>query len=130
MNVLRNVVVSACLVLLVGCNGPLGFIPGGRLAGPEERASDWAFAGDFENLELETSPDDPYSVRVNFVLRDGRLYVDPTPERGWGARLAADGRVRVRFDQVIYPATAVAVDDAAELEGFEADRMVFRLEVR
>ena len=118
----------SALLLLGGCNGPLAFVPGGKLRGPEQTASSWDMAAGFENLELETRPADPYSVRVNFTLKDGQLYVDPAADRRWYQHMVDDARVRVRFDEVIYPARAVPVTDPAEKKGFDPSRQVLRLE--
>jgi hypothetical protein len=120
------------LTMLGGCNGPMAFIPGGALKGQVASASgsNWQMAAGFENLELETTPEEPYSVRVNFTLRDGNLYVDPGPERTWYSHLASDSNVRVRFADVIYPAMAVVVENPQELDGFESGKVVFRLEPR
>ncbi|MDJ0786357.1 MAG: hypothetical protein QNK05_06085 [Myxococcota bacterium] len=118
-----------CLLGSAGCNGPLAFLPGGALRGPEGQAESWEVARGFDSLVLETRPADPYSVRIGFVLRDGRLYVDPAEERTWYAHLAADPAVRVRFDETIYRASAIPVTDPAELEGFDPSRRIFRLEL-
>lgn len=120
------------LIVLGGCDGPLAFIPGGSLKGQEASAvgSNWQMAAGFESLELETTPEDPYSVRVNFTLRDGKIYLDPDPGRTWYSHLAMDSNVRVRFADTIYPVTAVVVDDPAELNGFDPSRVVFRLDPR
>jgi len=125
--ILALVVVAA----LCGCNGPIAGIPGSSLVGTEGIASDWgAAANGADTLELETRPDDPYSVRIGFVLRAGRLYIDPAEERRWHAHLLASDSVRVRFTDTIYPARAVRVTDPEELVGFDPTRFVYRLEPR
>jgi len=120
------------LIALGGCDGPMAFIPGGALKGSQASAvgSNWEMAVGVESLELETTPEDPYSVRVNFTLRDGKIYLDPDRERTWYSRLAMDSNVRVRFADTIYPVTAVVVDDPEELNGFDPSRVVFRLDPR
>ena len=128
MKILKAFTLASALAAASGCNGPMAFIPGGQMSGPEENVTSWEFAGQFENFELETRPDDPYSVRVNFVLRDGNLYVDPAEDRAWYAFLLESPEVRVRFAETIYPAKAVPVTQREELLGFEPDRRVFRLD--
>jgi len=120
------------LTVLGGCDGPMAFIPGGALKGSEMSAagSNWQMAAGFESLELETTPEEPYSVRVYFTQRDGKIYLDPDPERTWYSHLAMDANVRIRFADTIYPVTAVVVDDPEELEGFDPSRVVFRLDPR
>lgn len=118
------------LVTLVACGGPLGIIPGGELSGTEASASSWSgVVSESGTLELETRPEDPYSVRIGFVLRDGKVYIDPAEERGWYQHLKANPSVRVRIHERVYRARAVAVTDPAELEGFDPERRVQRLEL-
>jgi hypothetical protein len=116
---------------LFGCGGPVLIFPGGALSGTvvAEPVSDWSFADD-TFVDLETRPDDPYSVELNYVVRDGRLYVDPAEGRTWLEHIRADPRVRVRFGDAIYPATAVLVGRPGELEGFDPDRFIYRLDSR
>jgi len=105
--------------------------PGGELDGEvvDEPVTDWSFVTD-RFVELETRPDDPYSVELNYFVRDGRLYLDPAEGRTWLEHIRADPRVRVRFDGRVYPLTAVLVGRPGELEGFDADRFVYRLDPR
>jgi hypothetical protein len=126
IRLLALVGVAGCIV---GCNGPMAWMPGGALVGPEQTAQNWtAAAAGADTLELETRPEDPYSVRIGFVLRDGDLYIDPAEERSWYAYLVENNAVRVRFADSIYRAEAVEVTDVSELAGFDATRHVFRLE--
>ena len=82
----------------LGCSGPLLAIPGGELAGTvvEEPVTDWSFV-DSAFLDLETRPDDPYSVELNYFVKDGKLYIDPAEGRTWYEHIKADPRVRARF---------------------------------
>lgn len=125
------------VVLISGCaSGPIEIvpgafaIPGGRLSGPSAATSSWStvVSGDGV-LDLETRPSDPYSVRIGFVAREDRIYVDPAPGREWLPHLEANPSVRVRIGQKIYRAKAVRVTSEAELEGFDPTRHVFRLEI-
>lgn len=125
---------TACLCLLAlaaGCGGPVLVFPGGALSGEvvEEPVADWSFADD-TFVDLETRPDDPYSVELNYELRDGELYVDPAEGRAWLDHIRADPRVRVRFDGKVYRASAVLVGKPGELPDFDADRFVYRLDPR
>jgi len=117
--------------LCLGCGGPLLVIPGGELSGDvvQERVTDWSFVTDHV-IDLETRPDDPYSVELNYFVRDGLLYVDPAEGRKWLENIRADPRVRARFGGRIYPLRAVLVGRPGELEGFDADRFVYRLDPR
>ena len=119
------------LALTMGCDGPGPFIPGGELSGEvvTEPVDDWSFVKD-RFVDLETRPDDPYSVELNYVVRDGKLYIDPAEGRRWLEHIRADPRVRVRFGDRIYAVVAVLVGRPGELEGFDADRFIYRLDPR
>lgn len=134
---LNGVLLLSLSGLAGGCaHGPTELIPGafalpgGRLGGEEASTTSWsAAAGDDRILDLETRPGDPYSVRIGFILRDDRLYIDPASGRRWLPNLEANPSVRVRLGSRIYPALAVRVTDPAELQGFDSERRVFRLEL-
>lgn len=119
------------LLAAIGCGGPFLLFPGGRLSGEEvtEPIEDWSFADD-AFVDLEVRPDDPYSVELNYVVKDGRLYIDPAEGRRWFDYLREDPRVRVRFDGRVYPGTAVRVGRPGEIEGFPEDRYVYRIDFR
>ena len=72
----------------------------------------------------------PASFQLNYVVKDGNLYIDPAEGRRWFDYLRAGPRVRVRFDGNVYPLTAVLVGRPGELEGFDEDRFVYRLDAR
>lgn len=105
--------------------------PGGALAGDvvDPPPRDWSFV-EASFVDLETRPSDSYSVEVNYFVKDGRLYVDPAEGRRWLDYMRADPNVRVRFHGKVYPLRAVRVSDPAELEGFDPERVVMRLDPR
>ncbi len=117
--------------LLLACGGPILVIPGGALAGTvvSQPVDDWSFVTD-RFVDLETRPEDPYSVELNYVVREGKLYIDPAEGREWLDHIREDPRVRVRFGCKVYPATAVLVGRPGEIEGFQTDRFVYRLDSR
>jgi len=116
-----------------GCGGPFIAFPGGALRGEtvSEPPADWSFV-DSQFMDLEVRPDQPYSVTINYFVRDGKLYIDPAESREWFTYLQQDDRVRVRFgfDDRVYLLRAVQVGKPGELEGFDADRFVYRLDPR
>ena len=122
---------SAVMLVVSACGGPFLVIPGGELSGEvvESVPADWSFV-DASFVDLETRPADPYSVELNYFVKDGRLYVDPAEGRRWLDHIREDPDVRVRFDGKIYPLVAVRVTDSAELEGFDPERIVYRLDPR
>lgn len=118
-------------LLLGGCGGPFLVFPGGELSGTvsDERIEDWSFV-DATFLHLETNADAPYSVELNYVLKDGKLYIDPEEGRTWFSHLRKNLDVRIRIGEVIYPVRAILVGEPGELQGFDADRYIYRLDSR
>ena len=114
---------SALLLLLFaapGCNGPFVLLPGGELDGETGPApSDWAFAGDYGTCQLETRPDDPYSVNIAFTVLDGGLYINAgDTETQWAKNITANPLVRLRLDGVLYDLRAERVIDPEEIAAF------------
>ncbi len=126
----RGVLVGLVLFSF-GCGGPLLVFPGGELSGQvvTTPVGDWSFVRD-SFVDLETRPDDPYSVQLNYIVKDGKLYIDPAEGRSWLDHIRADPRVRVRFSGKVYPLKAVLVGQPGELEGFDEDRYIYRLDPR
>jgi hypothetical protein len=94
--------------------------PGGRLSGEESSwPADWRDAVDVEEIQLETRPEDPYSVNVWVVVVNGEAYIatslllgsEVPDEREWVRNVTADPRVRVRVEGVVYPAQLEVLDD-------------------
>ena len=127
----RILIMALVSILATGCGGPFLVFPGGALRGDvvTQPVGDWSFA-DSWFVDLETRPSDPYSVELNYFVRDGRLYIDPAEGRKWFDYIREDPRVRVRFAGKVYPASAVLVGRPGEVEGFQADRFVYRLDSR
>ena len=120
------------LVAILGCGGgPFLVFPGGALEGEvvTEPVPDWSFAAD-QFIDLETRPEDPYSVELNYIVRDGQLYIDPAEGRKWLEHIRANPNLRVRFGEKIYPVKAVLVGEPGQLEGFDPERFVYRLDSR
>jgi len=123
--------ISALLMMSLACGGPMLVFPGGALSGEvvSEPVEDWSFVTD-SFVDLELRPEDPYSVELNYIVRDGKLYIDPKEGRRWFDYLKEDPHVRVRFDGKVYSLRAVLVGKPGELEGFDADRFIYRLDSR
>lgn len=108
------------LVGASGCNGPMFVLPGGKLDGDVRPApANWAFAGNYGTVQLETQPEDPYSVNVAFTVLDGRLYINAgDTETRWVRNLTENPLVRLRMDGVLYALRVERVEDAAEIARF------------
>jgi hypothetical protein len=124
-------IILLVVMMAVGCGGPFLLIPGGSLRGEvvTQPVTDWSFADD-RFVDLEVRPEDPYSVELNYFVKEGQLFIDPAEGRRWLNYIRADPRVRARFGSKVYPVTAVLVGQPGELEGFDADRFVYRLDSR
>ncbi|MEE2677995.1 MAG: nitroreductase/quinone reductase family protein [Myxococcota bacterium] len=115
----RMVLLTLC-VFAAGCNGPVVLLPGGRLAGEVRPVpKDWSFAGAYGTAQLETRPQDPYSVNIAYTILDGEPLINAgDTETRWVKNIAADPRVKLRVDGVIYEMRADRVHSRAEVERF------------
>lgn len=114
----------ACLFALavwLGC-GPIGPFSGGRLSGDEGGwPADWNRVADVTQIQLETVPEDPYSVNVWFVVVDRDAYLatsllmgtEVPEEREWVRNITTDPRVRIRIDGILYSVRLETVADAS-----------------
>ncbi|MFP6579681.1 MAG: nitroreductase/quinone reductase family protein [Myxococcota bacterium] len=111
---------AATLLAALGCNGPFGLLPGGRLDGDTRPTPErWDLASDTGTMQLETAPEEPYSVNVNYTLIKGALYVNAgDTETQWAKNIAANPEVRVRIKGTLYSARANRVTDPDEVERF------------
>jgi hypothetical protein len=109
------------LALAMGC-GPIGPFSSGRLSGDErDWPADWNQIADVTEIQLETSPRDPYSVNVWFVVVDGDAYLatsllmgtEVPDEREWVRNILSDPHVRIRIEGILYPARLESVADSA-----------------
>lgn len=109
----------AWLILLAGC-GPFLVIPGGKLEGaPAEPPGDWSFTDDVSTIQLETNPQDPYSVNIWAVGMGPVLYVHAGANRStWVEHMEADPQVRVRIEEDIYTLRASRVEGQDEFDRF------------
>lgn len=112
---------APCLLLLaLGCNGPFLLLPGGELTGEATPIpTDWRFAGSSGTAQLETRPEDPYSVNIAYTVIDGALYINAgDTETRWVQNIADDARIRLRLGEALYEARAARISDPASIEAF------------
>lgn len=120
---LRNIIAAVVVVIAVFAvlvsqrtfEPVIGF-PGGRLSGTEQqKPQDWSVATDIGTIQLETRPDDPYSVNLWGVGIGPDFYVATRPEgTGWSENIIADPRVRLRIGNDVFSLVATGVGDSAE----------------
>lgn len=116
---------TLAVFLMTGC-GPIGPISGGALKGEIGAAdtTNWSFAADVENAQLETRPADPHSVNCWFAAVGENLYVPTSMIRGpkepalrsWVAHVAEDPRVRIRLGNSVFDRVAVRVEQGREFD--------------
>lgn len=107
------------LLLIVGC-GPFLLLPGGKLDGATKPApSDWSNTVDVDTVQLETNPNDPYSVNIWAVGMGPVLYVHAGANRSrWVENMQTNHAVRVRIEDDIYELQATRVEAQDEFDRF------------
>jgi hypothetical protein len=100
--------------------GPFLVFPGGQLTGTvAEVPADWTFMSEVGTVELETRPDDPYSVNIWATGIADTLYIHAGANRArWVEQIEANPNVRVRIGRKIYLLKATRVREAAEFARF------------
>ena len=109
-----------CSLILAACNEPFILAAGGALEGPlAEAPRTWGLDKDSALAQLETQPDNPYSVNFTYVQLDGRLYAYAGDTKtNWVDNIEKNPLVRVRLQNKIYPAQATRVTSGKELAHF------------
>lgn len=123
---MKRFVGALALVVVTATGCPLGPFAGGRLGGgvQEKPVSDWSFVAEHETCQLETNPEDPYSVNTwctgygeDLYIPTSMIYGPSVPgDREWVRNVQADPRVRVRVGGTVYELKAVRVEDEALVE--------------
>lgn len=113
-------IVVLSVFFLAACEGPTALFSGGALEGPvEPLPPSFDFASDAGTVQLETRPEDPYSVNIACTVVGEGLYVSAGGNRAqWVEHMEADARVRLRVEGVIYELHAQRVTDAGEMDAF------------
>ncbi len=116
---LAPLIAVSSLLLVTGC-GPFLLLPGGKLDGRAAAApSDWSFTDEVNTVQLETRPEDPYSVNIWAVGMGPLLYVHAGANRSrWVEHLEANPDVRVRVEDRLYELRASRVDGQQEFTRF------------
>jgi hypothetical protein len=113
---------AAAIFLLGACSEPFIVFAGGSLDGDvADPPSEWSILAEIETVQLETQPDDPYSVNVWAAAVASDVYI-ATGENGttWSEHFDVNRDVRLRIDGQIFDLEAVRVDDPAELQRVSA----------
>lgn len=144
----RHFAVLLVLVSIAGCSEPFIVFAGGELSGEERTPpDDWSLLRDEETFQLETRPDDPYSVNIWAVGIGRDAYIGTGPDgTRWSGHIDANPQVRLRVGEVVYPLLARPVTNTDERravahryaekygmdqdENWLADALVYRLDRR
>ena len=112
---------AACLAL-TACDGPTVFMSGGELSGAvSEVPGTWQLEETSALAQLETRPEDPYSINLVYVQMNGDLYIYAGDTRtNWVQHIEVSPLIRLRVGETIYPARAERVTDDEELGEFAA----------
>ena len=95
---------------------PVFIFAGGTLAGSEEPApADWAFSRAVDTVQIETRPDDPYSVNVWGVDVGAFVYVAASDgaDSRWAQAIEADPRVRLKVGDRLFALRATRIATVA-----------------
>jgi hypothetical protein len=80
------------------------------------------FARDAGTVQLETRPEDPYSVNIACAVVDEQLYVSAGENKSqWVKNMEAKPLVRLRIDGDVYELSAQRVTDRAEMDTFAVE---------
>ncbi len=125
---------TVCL-LVAACEGPTAIMSGGALSGTvTEPPTVWQFEESSALAQLETRPQDPYSINLVYVQIDGKLYIYAGNTRtNWVQHIEQTPMIRLRVDETIYPLCAVRVQDREEFLAFAeqwANRSTFQRDPR
>ncbi len=109
--------------LLAGCEEPFIVMSGGALTGEVvDPPVDWSELNRVEIVQLETRPDEPYSVNIWMIGKGADVYVatgdDPTR---WSKNIDENPDVRLRVRGMVYELEAVRVEDLQEKESIGAE---------
>ncbi len=107
---------SVMLFALAACSEPFIVFSGGKLTGEESLPpADWSFLEDIETVQIETRPDEPYSVNIWAAGIGTDLYIGTGPDgTRWSRYLDEDPRIRFRAEGRIYALLARPVTDIEE----------------
>ena len=103
---MRSATALAWAALLIGC-GPIGPIPGGRLAGRVSAVpASWESLQPYGTLQLESRPEAPYSVNVWGAGIGRSFYVACRPDSRWLPYVLENPQVRLRIHGTVYELSA------------------------
>ena len=116
---LSRLIAPLTILILLGLTAcsPIGPIPAGQLSGDVQPIpSDWSASDDIQIVQIETRPDNPYSINIWGVGEGRNFYIGAGggEDVAWVRHLADDAQIRLRLGSSLFLLTAVRVTDVAE----------------
>ncbi|MDH3642322.1 MAG: hypothetical protein OES38_09515 [Gammaproteobacteria bacterium] len=113
---------AAAVFLLGACSEPFIVFSGGELRGEiSDAPSDWSQFNAVDTVQLETQPDDPYSINVWATGIGPDVYVATgDDDTNWTKHIEAHRDVRLRIEQQVFELKAIRVRDPDELQRVSA----------
>ncbi|MFP6835971.1 MAG: hypothetical protein VB948_07655 [Pseudomonadales bacterium] len=111
-----RVTLAVATILLGACSEPFIVFAGGPLEGKvTDPPHDWSLLAEANTVQLETQPDNPYSINIWIAGIGPDCYI-ATDDDGttWTDYIQANRDVRLRVEQQIFPLEAVRVMDPQE----------------
>lgn len=114
-----KILLALSMLVLAGCN-PLLIFPGGELDGTiSTTPQNWSEAANIKTVQLETRPNDPYSVNIWAIGIGSILYVHAGENRAtWVEHMEGDPNVRIRIGEKLYALRATRTTDQSEFDAF------------
>ncbi|MFP6654126.1 MAG: hypothetical protein VCB25_00765 [Myxococcota bacterium] len=114
-----RIFVLMMFLFVLGC-GPILVMPGGGLDRTTSTVpTDWRWTDDVSTIQLETRPDDPYSVNLWIIaLGDSLLVHAGTNRAAWVEHIEANASVRVQVEEKIFELVATRVSEQSEFDAF------------
>ena len=124
-NASRICALGCALLIVTGCSGPWLLLPGGALEGEVVSApADWASLAPFGTVQLETDPEEPYSVNIAGMLVEGVPQINAgDTETRWVENMNANPDVRLRIHDAIYELRASRVLETRAIAAFGEEWM-------
>ena len=114
---MTRILILLSAFILVSCE-PMGPIPGGQLSGEVKvTPNDWSAFSGVELVQLETRPDDPYSLNIWGVGLGKDYYIASGGggESNWVDHILENSEVRLRIENNIFELKAVRITNEEEL---------------
>lgn len=113
---------SASTLLIVAMVSACSYVPfsGGSLDGvPTEALTDWRTLAEIDIIQLETRPEDPYSVKLWVIAQEHHLYVYAGDNYSqWAQNIDANPKVRLQADNALFALDAARVTNQDEFRAF------------